>query len=562
MTKKKVLLVTLLLVFGVGLVASSAMAQGTITATTTVYTLRPNGNAEAVGPVYLTYVTGTGIFGVGQSLNVLYSAPIVGASTIGSLTPALAQADFCKSSGLNTTLGTAGAAISCAELTVTATGSTLTLTNNTGVTLSWTAGFLEIYGVRVNTWGMSPSASVTATVYTSVSPTYPLWTLSNGTNLISTIVGTVSATTAVTAAPNNSNGNEGYSYSCIGVTPPPPPDFLGANEMNIFVTENWAGAWSSQADEVKLAPFAPGPNNMVTNGSNIAVVVAGIPKGVTVTPLTPINHGAPAATWGATPPAFTSTADNSSTTFVYSITATNRAVPAIGLTPESVEFDFTLNSNGPLADQNNPPTTTSVELSPAPNGANFPGFSYPVFGLAEEAPGVPYVIWLWPDCQTTLAFPYVTNLYGGPSAGPLGNWDTALEVANMSSMPMASIYFPDNIPTNGSCTFSFYAAGTSKTIGTPVLASPVTTYTTPVILSGGEYAFMMSTVAPGLVGGYAYAVCNFVSGAGYAAIVDNANGLGNWDLFANYIAIGSYFDPPSTNTNTTPRMLRRMPRSK
>jgi hypothetical protein len=543
MMKKKVLLVTLLLVFGVGLSASVALAQGTLTATTTVYTLRPNSNAEAVGPVYLGYVAGDGVFGIGQSLNVLYSAPIVGASKVASVAPAIANADFCSTGGTST--------LSCTSLTVTATGNTLTLTNETLETLTWTAGNITIYGVRVNTWGMAPSAEVTAQVYTSVSPSYPLWTLSNGTNLITTIVGTVSATTAVTVSPNNNNGNEGDSYSCVGVVPYSPPEY-GGNEMWVVATENWAGAWSSQVDELTLAPFAPvAPNYTVTNGSNIAIAVVGIPKGVTVTPVAPFNYIGGQA-WGATPPAFTSTADDSNATFVYTILSTDRAVPAIGGTPEESEFDFVLSSNGALPDQNNPPTTTSVTLAPAVSGASYPAFSYPVFGNAEEAPGVPYTIWLWPDCQTTLAYPYVTNYNGGPGAGPLGNWDTAIEVANMSSIPPASLF--SSIPTNGACTFSFYNAGTSKTVGTAAQATPLATYTTPVLLSGGEYAFMLSSVAPGFAAGSAWAVCNFLDGTGYAAIADNANGLGNWELFANYLAIDPSAKKPPTATRTPASM--------
>jgi len=543
--KKKVLLVTLLLVFGVGLLASSALAQGTLTATTTVYPLRPNSNAEAVGPVYLSWVSGAGTFGTGQSLNVLYSAPIVGASKITGL--AAANADFCVATGITGT-------ISCTILTVTATGNVLSLTND-GEPLTWTGGTFTIYGVRVNTWGMAPSAEVTAQVYTSVSPSYPQWTLSNGTNLISTIVGTVSATTALAITPTNDSGIEGDSYSCQGVNPNNGPDY-DVNEMWVIATENWAGGWTSLADELVLAPFAPAaPLYQVTNGSNVAVTVTGIPKGVTVTPQPVINSG---ATWAAPPSAYTSTADDSTTTFVYTITATNRGLPPfIGLPPESAEFDFVLSSNGALPDQNNPPTTTSVTLAPAPNGAAYPAFSYPVFGMAEEAPGVPYDIWTWPDCQTTLAYPYVTNYDGGPAQGPLGNWDTAIEVANMSSIPPASLF--STIPTNGACTFSFYNAGTSKTVGTATQATPLATYTTPVILSGGEYAFMLSSVAPGFAAGYAWAVCNFLVGEGYAAIADNANGLGNWELFANYLAIDPSAKKPPTATRTpaTMRMLHK-----
>jgi hypothetical protein len=88
---------------------------------------------------------------------------------------------------------------------------------------------------------------------------------------------------------------------------------------------------------------------------------------------------------------------------------------------------------------------------------------------------------------------------------------------------------------NGACNFYFYGAGSSATAVKAVAATPIT-YTTPYILSGGDYAFLLSSAAPKFPGGYAIAVCNFLDGAGYGAILDNANGLGNWQLYANYLA--------------------------
>ena len=531
MTKTKLLCVGLLLVFGLGLSASSAMAQGTLSATTTVYTLRPNSNAEALGPIYLTWVAGAGTVAAGQSFNVLYSQPIVGASGVAGLTVGAAQADFCV-----TGPGT-GTEFSCADLTVTASGSTLTLTNDTGGTLTWTTGYIEIYGVRANTYGLAPSTSVTATIYTSVNPTDP-WTFSNGTNVISTIVGTVSSTSALSITPVNSEGVEGESYSCVGVS----------GEMGVIATENWAGAWSSATDEMKVAPYAPSATNTITNGSNISITVANIPDGVTVTPFGVTNISGK-QTWGTLPAAYTSTATGSSTTFDFVLTSTARPLPPTPVTPESAEFYFLLSSTGPLTLQANPDMTTSVTLNPAPSGTAFyPAFSYPVFGLGEEYPGVPYDIWAFPDCQSNLIFPYVTNYVGGATAGPMGNWDTALEVANISSAPTAYIYADELIPTEGTCTFYLFSAGTQSSVGAASTAKPAASFVTPVILSGGIWTNNLSVYEPGFAGGYAWAVCNFLYGRGYAAIADNA-GLGNWELYANYLALTDYdlfyeFDDP------------------
>jgi hypothetical protein len=185
----------------------------------------------------------------------------------------------------------------------------------------------------------------------------------------------------------------------------------------------------------------------------------------------------------------------------------------------------------------------SVQLAPPPSTTSpvYPAFSYPVFGLAEETPGTPIPEEVFIDCITPLLFPYITDAYT-PGVGPLGSWDTAMEVANMTSVPFPTTSGLYTLPQNGACTFSFYSAGTSTTVGTAKEAVPVT-WTTPVILSGGNYAFMLSaTPAAGLTGGYAVAVCDFLNGGGYAELVDNANGLGNWQVMAGYLA-EVYYQP-------------------
>ena len=520
MTKRNLLLASLLLVFGLGVMAPAALAQGTVlTATTTVYTLRPNSNADAVGPIYLTYSSGLGTIAAGQTFNVLYSEPISGAVGINGLAATTAQADFCFTSGIPV------GSLTCTDLAVSASGSTLTLTNDTAENITgWTAGYLQIYGVRVNTYGVASGSAITATVYTSINATYP-FTFSNGTNVISTIVGTVASTTALTATGPTSP----YSQLACNI--------YSDSQLNVWVdvTENWAGAWTSKNDEVARAPY------LVTNGSNIAVQVTGIPQGLTVTPQTPFDVTG-SQVWGATPAAYTGAVFNDSTTFVYTITNTERPAPPTPVTPESVQFDFILTNTAPLA-QGNPAMAISVQLAPPPSTTSpvYPAFSYPVFGLAEETPGTPIPEEVFIDCITPLLFPYITDAYT-PGVGPLGSWDTAMEVANMTSVPFPTTSGLYTLPQNGACTFSFYSAGTSTTVGTAKEAVPVT-WTTPVILSGGNYAFMLSaTPAAGLTGGYAVAVCDFLNGGGYAELVDNANGLGNWQVMAGYLA-EVYYQP-------------------
>jgi hypothetical protein len=257
--------------------------------------------------------------------------------------------------------------------------------------------------------------------------------------------------------------------------------------------------------------------------------VTGIPLGLEVTPSAPVDVSG-TQTWGSTPSAYTGVIKNDSNTFIYKISATNR--PAI-VVPESANFTFTLTSTGPLQ-QGNPPMAVTVQLYPPPSASSpvYPAFSYPIFGLAEESPGTPIAAFNFQDCVTNLLYPYVTNYYSA-GGGPMASFDTAIEVANTTSDPFTAPMHAT--PQNGSCTFYFYNAGTAAAVGTAKEATPIT-YTTPVVLSGGIYGFMMSWVAPGFTGGYAIGICNFLDGYGYAQIVDNANGLGNWQVMSSYLA--------------------------
>jgi hypothetical protein len=528
MTKKKLFLVTLLLVLGFGVMVPSAMAQAVLTATVTaVNTLRPNSNAEAVGGIILTYASGAGTMLAGQSISVTFSAPIAGAAGVASLTAAQAQGYFCASTMLSTP---------CSALTITAAGATLTLTTATAQAAGFLgAGYIKIWGVRITTVGSAPGSSVTAIISTNDELTNPITFSNNLSNVFQIVVGTVSSVTALTQSTvPPTSFTPGTIYTCLTVPSAGDSPINVADTAVYFdavATENWVGAWTSKDDENALAPY------LVTNGVIVTITVTGIPLGLTVTAPTvaglTLTNITGAQTWGSpTPASYTGLKANDTAVFQFPITATARVAPFV---PESSDFRFYLTSTGALP-PNNVPMAFSVTLGPAVSGTTYyPAFSYPVFGMNEESPGTPLIVIDFVDCTTQLLFPYVTNYNGGAALGPLGNWDTALEIANATSIPLT---FPFSTPPqNGTCTFYFYSAGTASTIGTATQATPAVTYTTPFILSGGNYSFMVSSQAPGLLGGYAWVNCNFLYAAGYAELVDNANGLGNWQVMAGYLAI-------------------------
>ena len=298
--------------------------------------------------------------------------------------------------------------------------------------------------------------------------------------------------------------------------------------FDIDIAEQWSGAWTSLSDELSLAPFAPTSSALVTNGSIISITVNGIPDGAEVIPEA-IDTVTGHQVWGALPAAYTGAMANDSHTFEFTLTSTIRQEV------EESEFWFEVVTTGAVPG-NTPSMTAIVDLNPlAPTTTKYPAFVYPSGTLTAE-PNSPLTAVAFVGCQTDLLWPYVTNYNGGSAGGPLGNWDTAIEVANTTSDPFTQA-LGGAIPQDGSCTFYVYHAGTAAAArATPTTATPIT-FTTPVVLSGGDYAFMLSTTAAaGTVGGYAIAVCNFQNAVGYAGIVDNANGMGTWDAYANYLA--------------------------
>jgi len=529
MTRMRLLLVSLLLVFGLGAIAPVALAQGNGTVfnvSPSLYTLRPNSTADALGTVYIVFSSGVGTIAGGETFTVTYSQPIVGAAGIGSLATATAAADFCDDSKSAIPGGF------CSKMTSwSAAGAVLTFTNGAAPITGFTSGYVAIKGIRINTVGVpaGTTAPITAFVSAVLNQQYPIsFGVAGETQSATVNVAQIAATSlggSVVATLNYST----VIWTCFGSV---------ESDFDIQIGEQWAGAWTSLSDEQALALYAPSANNQVTNGSIMSVALSGIPAGVTITPLAP-HTTLGTVTWAAPPAAYTGKVANDSHTFEFVLLTTLR--PEL----ESASFDFDISTTGPISLQS-PPMTASVTLNPmTPDTTDFPAFTYPIGALTEE-PNTPFTVVDFIGCQTSLLFPYVSNLNTGAGGGTLGNWDTAIAVSNTSSDAAppfgysSSIPFDENlgaIPTAGSCTFYVWAAGIGGTTTPTADAAPFAMWTTPVVSTGVVYAFLLSgTKAAGVGNGYAIAVCNFLNGVGYAAILDNANGLGTWAAYANYLA--------------------------
>jgi hypothetical protein len=526
MTKRNLLLVGLLLVFGLGVMAPAALAQVTegnptiVNVASAVFTLRPNRIGDAGGAIFINFSSGYGTIAGGEVFTVTFSQPIVGAADVGKAGAATTPvgAYFCNDANAN---GIAGAF--CSAMTYSASGNTLTLTNGAAAISGWKAAasgqsYITIWGIRFNTVGVIPGTYITAYVSAAFNQSYPIEFNTSGATQSGIVnVGQVAdtaigGTLSATATPSS-------VLTCIG--------FGGGDvDFTVSVAEQWSGAWTSLADETTLAPFAPTSTYTVTNGSQIAIVLTGIPTGVTVTPFAPVvTLGTPVFTGLPT----STTLTNGSQTFVYTLTSTVRQEL------EAANFEFEAIIPGTGISVNSPPMVASVELYPPPSTTApvYPAFVYPNGTLIEE-PTYPLTVLTFVGCQTNLLWPYVTNYTNG--SGPLSNWDTAVEVANTTSDPFGGIDFGGAVPQDGACTFYVYDAATEAVArSSPPTATPIS-WPGPVVMTGGVYSFMLSTTpAKGVVGGYMIATCNFQNAVGYAGIVDNA-GLGTWDAYSNYLA--------------------------
>jgi hypothetical protein len=536
MTKRNLLLASLLLVLGLGIMAPVASAQvegnGTVfNVSPSLYTLRPNSIGDAGGQVYITMSTGLGTIAGGETFTITFSKPIVGAAGIKNAP----VSEFCNDGTTALTGGSAGAGF-CENMSFSAAGNVLTFTNGSAPLAGWAATeYVVIWGLRFDTVGVPPGTFITATVGAVLNQNYPVSFGMAGVTQSQTPINI--GQVATTSAGGTVYAQVGAPYyatsilTCFGTT---------GSDFTINVAEQWAGAWTSLTDELTLAPYAPTASGLATNGSDISITISGIPIGVTVAPLSGPVTTLGTVLWGTyTPLSYTGVKANDSVTFDFPIASTLR--PEV----EAANFNFQVYTSGAIALQS-PPMTASVTLDPmTPNvPVLYPAFTYPNGSLMEE-PVYPLTVVDFIGCQTNLLFPYVTNFTNLSSGGALGNWDTGIVVSNTSSDPYGPA-FGGAYPTAGTCAFSVYAS-TSGSLTPSADATPTATFNTAPVYSGGIQSFLLSqTSAKGLGGGYAIAVCNFLNGTGYAIVADNANGLGNWGVVGTYLAyvIPNPFEEP------------------
>jgi len=568
-TKRNLLLVSMLLVFGLAGSAPIALAANIYAVVTeNVYTVRYNSNADAVGNVTLTF-TSTGTVTGGQQLIVTLGWGAFGVST--SAVPFFANkvdivgaggvasapiADFCVD-----TIGW------CKTATASAAANVLTvLGSNTAITPVTPGNTITLYGLRINPIG-NPDGAIPYSTAIEMAISQPI----NQQNFINLNGGIVYNSVQyagiwgpqeiafVESEPGTFSQYPEIAQCALVCKGVGPNVSLGGGSaqptFTVEAIENWAGAFTALSDELLLAPYAPDSGKVVTNGSDISITVSGIPVGVTVTPLAPApcasNVGS--ITFGpVTPTSFTgSTAPYGSVvTFDFPFATTTHT------DIQCADYMFDVNSNGAIQ-KHRPPMWVSIQLDPAvgyddeaclyegltpcPTSAEtsyFPAFTYPYTDATgtwtqENAYGSQegFLVLQFADCQTYLMYPYVTN-YNVPGAGPFSNWDTAIEYANTTSDPLEN---GSAIPQNGACTAYLYYLGTTTfTSTTPVAEATPIVWISPPILSGGIYGYVLSQTPGAGKSGYIIAECDFTNAHGYAQTYDNYGG--NPQVLSSYLA--------------------------
>jgi hypothetical protein len=545
MTKRNLLLLSLLVAFGLAATAPSLFAAAGTSwrlSNNENYFARNEGDAEGIGTITLTAL-GSGTVAASTYIYVDYNAPIANNSSGFSVSVTFggdhaASLATCVSVGIETY---------AADFSVAPIGK---LTNN-GVVLGFTCATQPIDDtdtINVVARSMIEGYPNTFVVQGNVraqyyNTNYPL-TLSTNypQNLnLAEIEGGETATYTTATSTTFYLGPENV-LTCIGVYGTDAPSVYDEFILNIM--ENWPNALTSLSDEYSLehdtvSTFGSnltGVAGAPTNGSNILITFFHIPPTITMNfyptdslPCQMLTTSDPYYCPGgnltiSAPVVGTETTGNDGLgvqTFWFQTNTTNVGVI------EDANFAFYLTSSGPISVGQKYQITAQISLTddyPEDSSTSQVNGEMPYFTLPE---GAPFPVVNFIDCRTNLLFPYINTYQGGTAA--FSSFGTGINVSNTTVDPFAlptatcvaatgqGCTYPDEapgsaIPQSGSCAFYFF----------PANEAAYTLYTTPSISAGGSFAFDVGATAKFQANtGYAIAICGFQNAHGFAEIYDN-----------------------------------------
>ena len=524
MTKKKLLLVSLFLVFGLVTMAATSLAQ---TQWTVGAAARANGRSEglteATGVVSLNnYTSGTVI--AGSYFTITYSAPVV---------PGTAFVQ-CSGSSTSPFFGTQPSCVGFLAITY-PTATTVRLTWIPTATVFSAALNSSInLTVRVDATGVSCASGVNEYVaaqggsttfgmsITPIQPSFPSTILSMGVNK----AGTCDPALSLTLGTEKGKLETGpaYALTCIGAKELGPFD----NDFTLNVDEEFPYALTSESYEMALNPGYADPG-YVTNGTSVDITLYNVPQNVgiketDIKPCSTLWTGNPLSCPGGTldieaddaQPVCTDDAGSSPPTQTCNFTFETTMVDAG--TAESVDIKFKFWSKGPV-----PPGSLCITANLAKDPTT-PATAVPLF-KAEMELKTPLSVVCFADCKTVLLYPYLVDDFG---------YGSGIAVSNTTMDPFVGdpVYGKGSaVPQSGPCTFYLYGTPPGATYPSAPLTA---TFTSPTIGTGQTYAFDMSAKLMGGVAGYVIGVCDFQNAHGYALITFHL--MGTDGIAANYLA--------------------------
>jgi len=545
MTKRNLLLVSLLLVFGLLTMAPCAMSTVYENVTFTFsasanQNARAEGLAEAAGPVILTVSqvvsNPSAYIGPSSYFEVTYGSPIANITKPYEVDVIADGTPVTNPTASLTPLGcsTVPAAVTpCTGVEVPITGYNFELGDYVKIVAR-----LNSSGSAGSSVALTFTANITGgSTITGGSPQYA--TAMNVHSLYS-LTGVVKKTIDV--------------LTCIGTH-----DIDGYKKhFAIIVEENFADALTSSAWETTQA------NTGVTNGSDIVITFSNVPAGLKVWADDPVPCSVISDTTSTYYCGYTSAGLVLGNPFPKSATSSATSVPPYTVSfaydivspdnttitglDESVLLPYGIEKHGQIlptdfASDNGgvvmgmTATLAYVEVATYPTTPNpVPYFT----GVAEPWSGKPAnnTVVDFDPCRTYLLFPYINAVAPGAFYGAWNAWQnfgTGIVIANTTTDPFGASPLTAKgsaIPQSGSCTLTIYPTtqmpdvkhqALSILTGTPVVL------TTPTIPTGGIFGFdvnlwsQVSAYNPVPFGGQGYgiAICNFQNATGYTEIYDN-----------------------------------------
>jgi hypothetical protein len=482
------------LVIGAMAIATPAYAVGVaFQASSLPVQVRGEGLTETIGAVVLQ-ATAAGTIPAGSSIAIVYSGAITNASSIAG------------QAGLSCAITSLTACGSSSVMSTSAAGSQFILQFNSTVTFN-SGDYIDLYQLRMNVNALGASTSaVTATLSGSSSaPT---------SNPITFTQNQVAVASIVNPSLLGSIPFGGVATAIQTCAVP------AGNTFQVSVRETYPSALTSVADEQLLSNVGS-----VNNGSLVNIVISNLPSGMAViangvTSVTPVGDGITATLSSSTPAYQVSTGSALTYTFIIagdSTSAVESFTESFGIGLPNGSNTHVSTSVGSLpAIGTTVNTTATVSLAPSSGVVSF--------AANNEGGGTVVSIG---DCVTNMAFPYVTNQNG---------YDTSFSIANTTSNAVAFGIGAGATPQAGSCTLSLWPTiDTTLASGSP-LGTP-SQYTTPVIPSGGVYAFSLSSSIFSGQTGYVIAVCRFLNAHGFAFLTNGYAESAGPQLSHGYLAL-------------------------